>query len=629
MELDNNTVTAPKKRGRPRKEKPMVDANTADEVAAPVAKKRGRPRKTATVPDMTDMTDMADTTTANLSINAQIELTADEVSDEPVYNAIADDDDINDLIDDLDDDELDDGQSGDDHPQRETVDIDGLVDRVNEWIAQQAERPGPGAITAILAELAFAAANDQVIEVLIEGILGVWHADDTVKVRDRHAATIRNDWRREKRERAAALLEGDSDPEAEARTLLAELGIPDVEPWEHPVYGIELAHGIEQAFRRYITAEETDYSVLTTWTLHTFGMAVDAFRVSPRLAITSPQKGCGKTTLLDIVVELAYRGFPSADLTNATFFRVAHMIRPTTCIDERDRAAGQALDTLLNSGWSASSRGGTLRMEAAADGTIRPRAFRGFTPVALAGIGGIGASTLHDRCVEVQLHRQTDAERKAKFTLTEKAGLTDLPSKSLRWATDKLDILSNAPALELDGLSNRAEDNWSVLYAVAVALGGDWPERITAAAKRSLSRTTSNGDATNSIDLVRDIIRIAEVVATATGRKWHELKFSGSDLVKKLLEIDDGTWNEINGQTRKLTQNSMARMLRSFGVYPLRIDDADSIRGVTSAPTTIGVRSAAASTKSDKNRSQTRGYVMKDLLELRTRYLSDAEITDL
>jgi putative DNA primase/helicase len=55
---------------------------------------------------------------------------------------------------------------------------------------------------------------------------------------------------------------------------------------------------------------------------------------SPRLSISSPTKGCGKTTLLDVLSRLVLRPLLASNVTPAAVFRVIEKYNP--CFDEAD-----------------------------------------------------------------------------------------------------------------------------------------------------------------------------------------------------------------------------------------------------------------------------------------------------
>ena len=77
------------------------------------------------------------------------------------------------------------------------------------------------------------------------------------------------------------------------------LQLIEVEPWPEPVDGGELLHDIVREIRRYVVMPENDAITAALWVLHSY--VFDVFTCTPRLCITSPEKRCGKTTLLDII----------------------------------------------------------------------------------------------------------------------------------------------------------------------------------------------------------------------------------------------------------------------------------------------------------------------------------------
>ena len=58
--------------------------------------------------------------------------------------------------------------------------------------------------------------------------------------------------------------------------------------------------------------------------------------VLPILAITSPEKRCGKTTLLSIVRRLVRKALAASSVTAAALFRSIEKWTPTLIIDEAD-----------------------------------------------------------------------------------------------------------------------------------------------------------------------------------------------------------------------------------------------------------------------------------------------------
>lgn len=113
------------------------------------------------------------------------------------------------------------------------------------------------------------------------------------------------------------------------------LDLPTPEPWPDRVDGAALLSEMTAAIRKYVIMEAGCAEAVALWTLHAH--ALDAFQVSPRLGITSPEKRCGKTTALDVVQSLAPRPLSTSNTSAAAIFRTIEAAQPTLLIDEADR----------------------------------------------------------------------------------------------------------------------------------------------------------------------------------------------------------------------------------------------------------------------------------------------------
>jgi hypothetical protein len=107
-----------------------------------------------------------------------------------------------------------------------------------------------------------------------------------------------------------------------------------IEPWPSAVDGAELLDEAAEAIRRYVVAPSNSVDTLALRALHTH--CFNCFTHSPRAAITSPEKWCGKTTTLDVLGCLVARPLPTANATVSVVFRVVAIAEPTLLIDEAD-----------------------------------------------------------------------------------------------------------------------------------------------------------------------------------------------------------------------------------------------------------------------------------------------------
>src|SRR5262249_9143136 len=122
------------------------------------------------------------------------------------------------------------------------------------------------------------------------------------------------------------------------------------EPWPDRVDGDELLTELRSTFARYLALPIVAGTALALWTLHTY--LLDVVDVCPLLAITSPQKRCGKTTLLTLLHALCLRPLFTSNVTPAALFRTIETATPTLLIDEAETflSRSEELRGILNAG---------------------------------------------------------------------------------------------------------------------------------------------------------------------------------------------------------------------------------------------------------------------------------------
>src|SRR5262249_58697802 len=120
--------------------------------------------------------------------------------------------------------------------------------------------------------------------------------------------------------------------------------------------------------------------------------------------IRSPTRGCGKTTLLDVIEHLVTKPLRTSSVTASVTFRVIEAHRPTLLIDEAKNIADKTdLLEVLNDGHRRGGR--TLRNVPIGDG-YEPRAFATFAALAIALTGASLPPELHGRSVVIDLKRR-------------------------------------------------------------------------------------------------------------------------------------------------------------------------------------------------------------------------------
>ena len=350
-----------------------------------------------------------------------------------------------------------------------------------------------------------------------------------------------------------AALKSEAPADGKQADAPAKLELLDPEPWPEPVDGAQLLDEIAGTIRRFASLPDGGAEAAALLSLHAH--AHDAFEVSPLLAITSPEKRCGKTTVLMLVSKFVPRPLPVANITSAALFRAVETYRPTLLIDEADSflAGNEELRGIINSG----HRRAMACVVRTVGDDHEPRLFSTWCPKAVALIGAL-PDTLEDRAVLIRMQRRRAGEGAEELRLDRLGALEPLRRRAARWAADNIDRLKTAdPDLPPNMTNARARDNWRVLVAVADAAGGRWP----ALAREVALRLSSSEPDTESIKvlLLRDLKALFD-------EKGVE-RLESEKVVTALIEIEGRPWAEgKNGRpsVRRASQGCSGRSVSSL-----------------------------------------------------------------
>jgi putative DNA primase/helicase len=387
------------------------------------------------------------------------------------------------------------------------------------------------------------------------------------------------------------------------------LFLREIEPHGEPVDGVELLIEICRAIRRYVVAENADIVAMALWCIAAHG--IDAFAISPFLNLSSPEKGCGKSTTLTVLSYLLPRPLLSASVSPASIFRAIELYKPTFLIDEADtfQNLNEELRGLLN----ASHLRASSQVIRTVGDEHEPRTFSTWCPKAISLIGRL-PDTLNDRSIVIEMKRRKKDEQCERFSAIEAhPDLEFFAKKIARWVKDRFESIRQARP-EAEGIDLRLYDNWMPLLAVADIAGGQWPKWVRIAAGWFVAKAADSPSI--KVELLTDMVAIM----AGADRMFSE------DIIKALGDMADRPWAAFGRRGKPISQIQVARMMSGFGIksQQMRIGDRNA-KGyneneIVSAQSRYAPPGEAKQTKQENKD--------KDISELEAIFVSDRNETE-
>ena len=321
--------------------------------------------------------------------------------------------------------------------------------------------------------------------------------------------------------------------------------------------GNALLADVAAFLRRYVmfpAAHAADTVAL--WAAHTYLVA--GFESTPRLALLSPEKQCGKTRVLELLDLLCAGAETLSDASPAYLYRRIGAGKVTILLDEADAIwkrgksdeTAEALRSIVNAGHRRSARVGRVEMNGQAATLKR---FPVYAPAAIAGIGSL-PDTILDRAVILRMRRRAPGEQirdyRERVTRPEGDALRDRLAK---WAEDVAGRVGCPWPQMPPGVADRAADVWEPLLMVADLAGGDWPKR---AREACTAFVTGARDDTETIG--------ARLLADLRGVFGAEDKLWTSAILTKLHALDEAPWGDWYG--KPLSPRDLAKLLKPYEV---------------------------------------------------------------
>jgi hypothetical protein len=333
-----------------------------------------------------------------------------------------------------------------------------------------------------------------------------------------------------------------------------ENGFPTILLWEDAVDGEVLLDDLCALLRQYVVLPEHTDVAIALWLVHTH--VTDVTDYTPYLLVTSPVRECGKTTLLEILLQLAHRAQFTGGITAAALYRRIDRLSPTMLLDELDTRlrgdAGEMLRGVLNTGFQRSGR-----ITVCVGDEHQDKDFNTFCPKVLAGIGRVW-DTVMSRSIPIRLARapKSELEKLRKIRGDTIAAICHPYQRRIRrWVADVTGRLRAAEAVTPAELGARQCDVWRPLLAIADAVSDTWGKKARSAALALHGVAEEEGD--YALLLLQDLFDIFKA------RPNQDAVFT-STILEVLSAREDRPWPEYR-QDRPITPRGIAKLLGRFG----------------------------------------------------------------
>jgi len=354
----------------------------------------------------------------------------------------------------------------------------------------------------------------------------------------------------------------------------------------------DLFNELVKTIKNHIILDDYQAVVVALWIASTY--VPDATGVAPILVINAPERACGKSVLLGLVEVLVHKPLSTSNMTQASMFRLLNDRQPTLLLDEADTFlyGKTELHGMLNSGYSKQNPF-VYRVEVVKD-KLTPCRYNVYGPKALAGIAmdRVLPDPTISRSFVIEMRRKLpgeSVERVRPGKMAEK--FSGLKADLQRFKKD----YSEQVMVEFDDLpvelSDRMQDNWAPLFAIARCGGQEWIDRAKVASI-SLAKAGSDGQSLSN-SLLTDIREILQHHDSAT--------ITTADLLWALTGDSSYGWGIYN-QGKALSARQLARFLANYKIKPRT------------------VRQSATSTP--------KGYWVCDFKDAFERYLAPVEVAD-
>jgi len=328
----------------------------------------------------------------------------------------------------------------------------------------------------------------------------------------------------------------------------------DIEPYSEPIDPAQLLDDITDTILRFIVMDKYQAQLAALWVCACWFL--DVIYTAAIALINAPERACGKTQLLTVLRRLAPRSAQASGISQSVLFRMIEAYQPTLFIDEIETVLkdNDELRGLINAGHTRDSAY-VWRSVANGDDFV-PTRFKVWGMKAICGINAIKlAETITSRSIIFELRRKKEDEKVQRLREAEPDLFSTLSAKLARFAEDYSQQVREARPTLPEALSDRDQDNFEPLLAIAGVAGGHWPDTAFKAALR-LSGATLSAQSTAS-ELLADIQKVFE--------EKEIDKIGTKDLIDALISDEEKSWATYN-RGKPISPRQVSNRLEGYGI---------------------------------------------------------------
>lgn len=344
-----------------------------------------------------------------------------------------------------------------------------------------------------------------------------------------------------------------------ARNAVVPVELLPFQDWEPYPEEVDLAlvlSEIAEVIHCLVIVDHEQADGLALWVSHTY--VPDAADTSPLAIFNAPERECAKTLLQTVAAKMSRRPLQASNASQSAIFRAVDRWKSTVFIDEADTffKDNPELAGLVNAGFN---KGGfVLRSESTGD-SFEPTQFSVYGPKSIAGIAlerHLPDATM-SRGIVFNLRRKLPHETVQRLRYFDKSVFQTIARKLTRFAQDySAQLLLARPHLP-DELSDRQQDCWEPLLAIAQIAGGDWPRRALQAAL-ILSKAGERHNVSTGNELLADIQDVFE--------SKKAFKIPTVDLIEALVADPEKGWATYN-RGKPVSPRQLAKQLATYDIH--------------------------------------------------------------